>query len=58
MEKYIRIKEVLNKLPVSKSTWWSWVKSGKAPTPIKLSASVTVWRESEIKTFIESKKEQ
>lgn len=41
-------------IPVSDSTWWAWVKSGKAPAPIKLSAGVTVWREADVLAFAES----
>jgi prophage regulatory protein len=38
-------------IPVSSSTWWAWVKIGKAPKPIKLSEKVTAWRSSDIDTF-------
>ena len=41
-------------LPVTTSTWWSWVKAGKAPAPIKLSPGCTVWRESDVLAFAES----
>jgi prophage regulatory protein len=30
-------------LPVSKSTLWNWIKQGKWPPPIKLSARVSCW---------------
>lgn len=41
-------------LPVTASTWWSWVKSGKAPAPIRLSPGCTVWREADVLAFAES----
>jgi len=41
-------------LPIGRSTWWLWVKTGKAPAPIKLSDRVTVWRASDIARFIET----
>jgi predicted DNA-binding transcriptional regulator AlpA len=41
-------------LPVTASTWWAWVKSGKAPSPIKLSPGCTVWREADVLKFAES----
>lgn len=44
-------------LPVTPSTWWAWVKNGKAPPPIKLSRGCTVWRESDVRTFAESSAE-
>lgn len=40
-------------LPVTTSTWWAWVKSGKAPAPIKLSPGCTVWREADVLAFAE-----
>ena len=43
------------RIPIGKSTWWLWVKTGKAPAPIKLSDRVTVWRASEIARFIETR---
>lgn len=44
--------QVLKRVPVSRSTWWRWIKEGKAPKPIKLSEKVTVWRSTDIDDFI------
>jgi predicted DNA-binding transcriptional regulator AlpA len=44
-------------LPVTPSTWWAWVKNGKAPPPIKLSSGCTVWREADVRAFAESSAE-
>ena len=41
-------------LPITPSTWWAWVKSGKAPPPLKLSSGCTVWREADVLRFAES----
>lgn len=41
-------------IPVSKSTWWEGVASGRFPKPIKLSPRVTVWRVEDIRALIES----
>ncbi len=35
-------------IPVSKSSWWAGVKSGKYPKPVKLSARCTCWRVEDI----------
>jgi len=35
-------------IPVSKSTWWSEVKAGRYPAPVKLSKGVTAWRAEDI----------
>lgn len=47
----LRLKQVLEIVPVSKSTWWSWVADSKAPAPIKL-GRCTCWRYSDIMDFI------
>lgn len=40
-------------VPVSKSTWWAGVKSGRYPLPVKLSARTTAWRVESIRALIE-----
>ncbi len=50
---FLRLKQILQFIPVGKSTWWAGVKSGKYPKPIKLGAKTTVWRAEDIKAFIE-----
>lgn len=51
--KLLRLDEVLNRVPVSRSTWWSWCKEGRAPKPIKLGPRTTAWLESDIDAFIQ-----
>ncbi len=54
--RYLRLRQILGDaklnipaiIPVSKSTWWAGVKSGRFPTPHKLGARTTVWAESDI----------
>ena len=46
--RYLRLPQVLDRIPVSRSTWWAGVKKGIFPKPIKLSARVTVWLETDI----------
>ena len=40
-------------IPVSKSTWWAGVKSGRFPKPIKLGPRITVWRVEDIRALIQ-----
>jgi predicted DNA-binding transcriptional regulator AlpA len=40
---YIRIKDLVKRVPVAKSTIWLWVSGGKFPAPVKLSERVTAW---------------
>ncbi|RYE41614.1 MAG: AlpA family phage regulatory protein [Hyphomicrobiales bacterium] len=47
-ERLLREKEVLQRIPVSKSGWWRGVREGHFPAPIKIAPRVTCWRESDI----------
>ena len=40
-------------IPVSKSTWWAGIKTGRYPKPVKLSARISAWRVEDIRAFIE-----
>ena len=40
-------------IPVSASSWWAGVKSGKYPKPIKLGENTTVWRAEDIQDLID-----
>jgi prophage regulatory protein len=60
---YLRIWQILGSIktspptppliPISKSTWWEGVKTGRFPKPIKLGPRTTVWRVEEIIELIE-----
>jgi hypothetical protein len=39
-------------IPVSKSTWWAGVKTGRFPQPVKLGPMTTVWRVEDIRSLI------
>jgi prophage regulatory protein len=41
-------------IPVSKSTWWEGVKSGRFPKPVKLGPRITAWRVEEIRALIDA----
>jgi predicted DNA-binding transcriptional regulator AlpA len=41
-------------IPIKKSSWWSGVKSGRFPKPVKLGPRVTAWRVEDIRTLIAS----
>ncbi len=40
--------------PVSKSTWWHGVKTGRFPSSVKLSPRITAWRVEDINALIAS----
>lgn len=39
--------------PVSKSTWWAGIRSGRYPKPVKLGPRCTAWRIEDIRALIE-----
>lgn len=53
-EGYVRLPQVLAVIPVSKSTWWNGVASGKYPSGVKLSPKTTAWRVSDIRALIDN----
>jgi len=53
----LRLTQVLQFVPVSKSTWWAGVKDGRFPKSRKLSERVTVWRVEDIRELIEGRRD-
>jgi prophage regulatory protein len=52
----LRLKSIIGpngRLPISKSLWWSGVKSGRFPAPVKLGPRVTCWRSEDIQKLID-----
>lgn len=52
---FLRLSSILapaGPIPVSKSTWWAGVRSGRYPKPVKLGPRITVWRVEDIRTLI------
>ena len=52
-ESLLRLPQILERIPISKSAWWQGCKDGKYPKPIKLSARTTVWKKSDIDALIQ-----
>lgn len=40
-------------IPVSKSTWWAGVNSGRFPQPLKLGPRTTVWKAEDIRALFD-----
>lgn len=57
-EALLRLPQVLNLIPVSRSAWWAGVKSGKFPQRIKLGERTTCWRKSDILALIDNTKKE
>jgi len=58
---YLRLEQIIGNpkkgikaiIPVSKSTWWAGVKSGRYPKPVSLSERTTAWKTSEIMALLD-----
>lgn len=48
---FLRLKDLIKRVPVAKSTIWLWVSGGKFPPPVKLSERVTAWPDSDIEAW-------
>lgn len=54
---FLRLSSILapqGPIPVSKSTWWAGVKTGRYPKPVKLGPRITAWRISDIRALMDS----
>ncbi|MBW2186923.1 MAG: AlpA family phage regulatory protein [Deltaproteobacteria bacterium] len=49
----LRMKQVLEIVPLGKSTVWKMVAENKFPQPVKLSERCTAWRESDIQRWMD-----
>ncbi len=54
---FVRLSSILapkGPIPVSKSTWWAGIKTGRFPAPVKhLGGRITAWRVEDILDLIE-----
>jgi prophage regulatory protein len=54
-QKIIRLPEVVERTKISRSSIYSYVKTGTFPSPMKLSARSIGWLERDIETWINSR---
>ncbi len=52
-DRLLRLAEVLELLPVGRSTWWAGVRTGRYPQPVRLGPGVTCWWLADILALIE-----
>ena len=50
---YVRLPQILEIFPVSKSTWWEGCRSGVFPKPVKLGPRTSAWRVEDIRALME-----
>ncbi len=49
---FLRINQVLEFIPVARSSWWAGVKKGRYPRPVKISPRCTAWRAEDIRALV------
>jgi predicted DNA-binding transcriptional regulator AlpA len=55
---FLRLNDVLRIIPVSKTTWYNGVRSGRFPKGIRLSQNIVVWRVEDIKNLVKKIEEE
>ncbi|HOM97232.1 MAG TPA: AlpA family phage regulatory protein [Acetomicrobium sp.] len=55
---FLRLNDVLRIIPVSKTTWYNGVRSGRFPKGIRLSQNIVVWRVEDIKNLVRQLEEE
>ena len=50
---FLRLPQIMELFPISKSAWWQGCRNGLYPKPIKLGPRTTVWKAEEITALIE-----
>jgi prophage regulatory protein len=48
----LKLKEVLARLPISKSTWYAGVKRLEMPQPVRLGTRSVAWFEHDIEDYL------
>ena len=51
-EGFVRLEQVLEVIPVSKSTWFRGIQSGRFPASVKLGMRASGWRVEEIRNLL------
>ncbi len=53
---FVRLASILaprGPIPVGRSTWWTGIKTGRFPKPVKLGPRTTAWKVEDIRDLIE-----
>ena len=54
-DKLLKLKDVLKKLPMSKSSWYDGVKQKRLPQPVRLGIRSVAWLESDIEDYLQKR---
>lgn len=52
-DRLLRLRQVLEIIPVSRSAWYDGVRSGHFPQPVQLGPRSVAWRESDVRALMQ-----
>ncbi|MDD2219250.1 MAG: AlpA family phage regulatory protein [Desulfoplanes sp.] len=52
-ETLLRLPEVLERVPVKSTAWWTGVREGYFPKPVRLGPRMVAWKESDIDHLVQ-----
>jgi prophage regulatory protein len=52
---FLSKKKVLEKIPVTAPTLWSWIRQGKFPAPREISPNKVGWIEAEVDAWMQAR---
>jgi len=55
---FVRLSQILEVIPIGKTSWWEGVKSGRFPQSVKLSERCTAWKAEDIRNLIKQISDQ
>ena len=50
---FLRVKQVLKFIPVSRSAWYAGVKEGRYPKPIRIAPRTSIYRAEDLRALID-----
>lgn len=50
---FLRLEQVLQLIPISQSTWYSGIKTGRFPQPVKIGPRTSAYRAEDIRKLID-----
>jgi prophage regulatory protein len=56
-ERLLSMKQVRERVPVTKNTIYTWIAQGKFPKQVSLGAKLVAWREADVDSWIKARPE-
>jgi prophage regulatory protein len=53
-DRLLRLQQVLELVPLARSTWWAGVRAGRFPAPVRLGPRLVAWRYRDIQHILKN----